>query len=439
MVKKTSGNAESSMNGYHYQRLYTILLILESFDNPQITKVNEEYIEDCDFFSSTNELVLNQIKYHNSNTIESIAYNSGLYKVITRVEILEKYNNISQINYISYSKNKDVYNNLNKFFEKTKESNELLRKYLQMIEYNNYLDCSKNKIPIRIDNEHEQIHNLYNQNKEKINNYLIDNSNNYFYSLLLDNNISNNYFLKINLIKGEEYNVLIDKIDCLIKKNYYNNQHTNKTNLIIIRMLIYNYLMENMFGVNKAIKIDKIRNIDLIQKFILNKNDPIIFEKFSDTVNKIIQQENTNYTILEILADDNIQIYNEYKSSECLKNIINITNKYIEIKDGKQDFLDKLKCFLFINLSKSINNYIDDSSNKIICGKISHIMNISFIKGEAKIKKNNRRKINNQIVEIINNYNNIDNKNKDIDTSDNKIKTTRKPRKSTKKQSYNEV
>lgn len=409
MVKKTSGNAESSMNGYHYQRLYTILLILESFDNPQITKVNEEYIEDCDFFSLTNELVLNQIKYHDSDAIESIAYNSGLYKVITRVETLEKYNSISQINYISYSKNKDVYMNLNKFFEKTKESNNLSRKYLQIIEYNNYQDCSNNKIIIKSNYEQDKIDDLYNSNKNKINKFLTDNSNNYFYTLLLDENMSDNYFSKINLIKGYEYDILINKIHCLIKKNYYNNQDTNKTNLIIVKMLIYNYLMENMFGGNKAIKIDNIRNMDLIQKFILNEYDPIIiFEKFSNTVNKIIQQENINYTILEILANDNIQIYTEYKTSECLKNLINITNKYIEIKDGKQDFLDKLKCFLFINLSKSINNEFDASNNKMICGKISHIMNTSFIKGDSKLKKYNMRKINNQIVEIINDNNSID-------------------------------
>ena len=71
MEQKTSGNAVNSMNGYHYQRLYTILLILESFDNPEI-KIVEEGIEDCDIYLATNNLVLNQIKYHNSNTKESI-------------------------------------------------------------------------------------------------------------------------------------------------------------------------------------------------------------------------------------------------------------------------------------------------------------------------------------------------------------------------------
>lgn len=403
----TTGGAENSMNGFHYQRLYTILLILESFSDPEIIEVMEEKIEDCDFYCHNNKKILNQIKYHNSYANESITKDSGLYKVIKRNETIENINNIEKINYISYSQSENVFDNLNKYFEKTDESYDALSKYLQMTICK---DLSKNTIlsDLKISSNFDKINEIYEENKDEFLKSLSDTSNNKFNSLLLNKKQYKNYFSKFELVKGLSYKSLINEIHNQIKLHYYKNEDTKYNNLVIIRMLIYNLLMDNMFNDNNSIKINEIKNNSQINEFINNKlnNIPLLISNhinnYIDKINDVITED--NFIMLKIYIDDIIKLYNNENNDEYLILMIKLINKYIQ-KDNSNDSdtnkLKEYKCLLCFQLVKKIifnqNKYPIDLLNKIF-----HISQITFKKSD---KKSNYNNINTNLVDLINKYN----------------------------------
>lgn len=380
---KKSGDASSSMNGYNYQRLYMIVLILQSLNNETIKSIKEEHYEDCDLIKTDGNLILNQIKYHDEKSLkisENIDVNSGLYKVITRSETLNNINNIDEINYISNAKyQKELFN----FFE-TKQY-VVLSKYLQ-IKIFNKINSSCNNFDVKI-SDTDKINLIYKENT-CIYNYFKDRSDSILNRILINENEYTNYFNKIKLKKGESYEELNKEINELIKSNYTIN---NNSDIFLIKYKIYDYLMDKMFKKYKTpINILTFKNINE------NKTD-INFGKILE--HNFAKVTNDNNKFLNLLLNDIILLDRIQNNDNNLKYIINIINNF-----AKQSYSieneNYVRSYLCNRLLKKINNFnFKYDEGKRVIGKINHIYR------KKHINKHNTNYISKNIIKLINNHN----------------------------------
>jgi hypothetical protein len=290
-------DASTKINGYYYQRLYAIKIILEHIDDTnkiENMRVLEEGDEDIDIIDNSNFKIITQIKYHNTDNppSESLTKKSGLYKVIGGNW---KKNKIKKIVYKVYSKNNSPYSDIKTHFDD--KNYEYIEKLFLL------LHIKRNKEDhIKNNNSIIRINNIFNKYKNEI-----KKDNTELYNFFTDTLQCTEYFSKFSLESAESHQNLDDYIIQKIKlkyknfididgqteefktmktriiKNYINDQLINKMILhdtdqnkrqIKLKELcsnIENYI--NKFTNQKSLFIEYLNTIDIDEKYIRDNND----------------------------------------------------------------------------------------------------------------------------------------------------------------------
>lgn len=224
-------DASDSMNGYHYQRIWAIKILLDNYDT--IKNILEEGNEDIDIEYENGDKEVIQIKYHRINKPESLTKDAGLMKVLSSIATLEN-KQIKQIKYISYMPNKNIYNeNLKIAFDNKKYDN--IGKYILLLKSDN--KCKT----INIINNDSKLNDMYDANIKQIEIYkyldTIEKRNMFFSKVLLEDGLS---YVELN-------KNIIESI-----KNKYSEFVLNDNSTILIKasMIInkmYIYFCDKMF------------------------------------------------------------------------------------------------------------------------------------------------------------------------------------------------
>jgi len=268
-------SADASMNGFFYQRYYTILQFLQDTEYEYIL---EEGFEDIDLIKHNSNRDIIQIKYFkNSNDNESLTYDSGLYKVIVSKTNIENINNIDKIYYKVFSACQTTFNpHLRNIFERNLFA--ILGKYILLLGFKANTDTQKYPYlkNVKIDNikQTEQIFeeykthilDFYNTYKSKTGNTII-----YIYDFLIINDNCKRYFSKFKLepaLPFKDLNLLINNIITTKYNSFISNTGDETYKYIkieTIKGIILNTLTNKMFeykDVNlRKIKYDEINNI----------------------------------------------------------------------------------------------------------------------------------------------------------------------------------
>ena len=386
-------SAVESMNGFFYQRYYCIHNILHKTDFEYIL---EEGYEDIDLIKHNSQRDIIQIKCH-GNSIESLTYNSGLYKVI--VSNFER-DDIDNIFYSAFNLNEQFFQEkLENAFINKKYYN--IGKYILLLRYNNNNELS-DKIHFNI-NDIDKIDSLYISYKDEI-----LKKPDKFFLFFDDENNCNNYLSKFKLEKGLSYNNLNESINKKIAELFHdfintNNDENKKLRIELIKNTILNILTDIMFNkksTERIIKYDDIiieinKNIKTytdqnnLYYELLKQNEKII----TNTINNLIEINKKNNTLddgkkininmflnqiknIKINSFDNVSFYVSLLNKHFKyldKNDINFIRIYLieliikNISD-KNNIVDKLNLFKYIGYiaSKKIDNEYKISESKII-------------------------------------------------------------------------
>lgn len=376
------GDASDASNGFSYQRLYTILLILDNYDNNEIEYIQEEGNEDIELIKTNGKKDVYQLKYHNSDENETLLNNNkcGLYKTLTRRENIFDIDIIDNIYYISYSKNKNTFiKNILEMFEQKRY--EYLAKYIIML-------CSKNSTGIEIDTSvcNNKIMEKFNDNEEKIIDYIITN--------LYDNkcmfncgccfmydwnkNFCDNYISKFKLQNGMSYEDLVDKIKNKIEKIFKINNDDDK---IMICMKFYWELMNNMFIGNKKMLFSELKH--KIEEYSnIEYNDIQYDEKLMYYLRLLLDKKVQN-PVKSILLDEYIKLSNSITSNDDNFNkfykyiIVYGMNILDNICDNTGDKLKIIKVHVIKSMFKyAIDNYRNYDDFISLINIIQHVKDI---------------------------------------------------------------
>jgi hypothetical protein len=356
MNNNPNKDATSSFAGYEYQFLYYIELIIDNINN-NVNNIsfNYEGIEDINIYIDD---ILNksiQIKYHfkkesndSSNQILNPNNKSGFYKVFENfVNNYDKMKNIDKIIY-SISTNIDVELKTSpKIFKNIIENNDIEElkdiintKYPKYIEDKDIYLSFINKIEFEYIKD-KQINDILNNIYIKIENsyfndclnkdikiayktqYLFSLLTNFIISIIFNKENINNKIIKIsdiisyiktNIKKDYNENILIDEIINMISFNNSNNQ--NDINLLLINKLTDELInskdLENLYKLlnksinNKSLYKDlqyKIHNVSInIYTYLLNKNkikNNKDIKTISNSISKILNNRRNTQKIHE--------------------------------------------------------------------------------------------------------------------------------------------
>lgn len=228
--------ATYAMNGYMYQRYYTILWFLQEGNNYEY--ILEEGNEDIDMIKSDNTKTLIQIKYlETSKSGDTISKDSGLMKVIKSSNNVNDIKLINNIKYITYS-NCKIYNaNVKKAFEDKKYAN--IGKYVLLaLHWNN----KTNKLSSKLIMSDGKLNILFDKN---IPNMIGKN----FYNIFSDAPFCNIYFSKFELMEGLSHNVLLNTIRNKISQMYsqYISLQNSNESIDLILYSLFHMFATNMF------------------------------------------------------------------------------------------------------------------------------------------------------------------------------------------------
>lgn len=380
---KNKGDASDSSNGFSYQRMYTILLILDNYDNNEIGYIQEEGNEDIELIKTNGRKDVYQLKYHNSDENETLLNKDcGLYKTLTRRENIYDNDIIDNIYYISYTKNKNTFvKNVSEMFEQKRY--EYLAKYIIML-------CSKNSTGIKLDTSvcNNKIMEKFDDNEEKVIDYIITNlyDNKCMFNcgccFMYDWNkrFCDDYISKFRLQNGMFYVDLVDKIKNKIEKIFKINNDDDK---IMICMKFYWELMNNMFVGNKKILFSELKN-KIKEHSNIEDNDIQYDEKLMCYLRLLLDKKVQNPVKL-ILLDEYIKLSNSIISND---DNFNKFYKYIIVygmnildniydDDENRNRLQNIKVHVMKSMCKyAFDNYDNDDNFITLINIIQHVNDI---------------------------------------------------------------
>jgi hypothetical protein len=350
-------DASNSINGYSYQRYMSIYYIL---NKSKYIAIKEEGAEDIDLYYENNDIDTIQVKYHTTDSPESLTKNDGLYKVI---KSNYNKNNIRKIIYQVYNTNENnIFNqDLIKAFENKLFEN--IGKYFILLHYKKL----NNNINIK------NIHNI-NEYLKKIefnNNELNDEI------FLFFNNKENciKYFSKFEFIESFSFNDLKKEIKKLIseKYDYFINDKSNieykDLKCFIIESTILNKLTNSMMidKENRLIKFEELDKDINEQINTFSNSNNLYYELLKQQVNII---RKNNYSLNYEYIDINIDEYNVYYRISFYISILKNHKNNINIKTCN---IIKNK---LINMISSLHNL---NNNENINFKLINYLNIISI------------------------------------------------------------
>lgn len=381
---KNTGDASNSSNGFSYQRMYTILLILDNYDNNEIEYIQEEGNEDIELIKIGGRKDVYQLKYHNSNENETLLNepDCGLFKTLTRRENIFDNDIINNIYYISYSKNKNTFNkNIFEMFEQ--KQYEHLAKYIIML-------CSKDSIGIKINtrSDNNKIMEKFDDNEEKVIDYIITNlyDNKCMFNcgccFMYDWNkkFCDDYISKFRLQNGMSYEDLVDKIKNKIEKIFKINNDDDK---IMICMKFYWELMNNMFVGNKKILFSELKN--KIKEHSNIEDNDIQYDKKLMCYLRLLLDKKVQNPVKLIILDEYIKLSNSIISNDDNFNkfykYIIVYGMYIldNIYDDNENRnrLQNIKVHVMKSMCKyAFDNYDNDDNFITLINIIRHVNDI---------------------------------------------------------------
>ena len=364
-----SRDATKSSNGFFYQRIYFVSVILEKLmnnDDDEIRFIEENKIDENEYedftFIYNKKITTYQIKYKNINTIktnESITRDSGFLKAFVPY-FNKKYDNcnIENIYYVVSTKENNESNFLNIF----KCNSETKYQYMILLATENNIkgNYTENTISKKYEEIKDNINIVYNNDVlTKNNNKKDDNTKKVFEEfkkIMKETNKDTiiQHITKYEIHDGETYLELIKKINNQIKillsdniKNDIINDNTMMINYI--RNEIFDKLVKNSFGKNEMLKLETIKKIIAqFQEETKDKKGHEIFSNlFSNFIDKLDKYNEKDDLITEILAlFANIENDLSYlKDLNIDTNVLNVIhNAYmINNNDNVKDLYNKIK------------------------------------------------------------------------------------------------
>jgi hypothetical protein len=376
--------ATDPMNGYIYQRYYSIYKFCENHEDYEYFL--EEGNEDIDMIKNNKNKTVIQIKYHRTDVKESLTKDSGLFKVIKSDENIKDNDIIDIIEYISYISTGETYNehvlkafNLAKYINLGKYTLLLLTKLKK--NSSEKTDVDINTELLLNDNELEKIFNI---DKDVLNHQQA--------KFFLDINFCNKYFSKFILNNG----LSPDKLKEIINKKLYNmypnfiGNESDGFHKIKIKLLfneIFNLFNENMFSHPE--KNDKTKRL-LKSSAIKNKLDDIIntfnitnlTKELIRSYDKQIKNNNLSNIYKGKLINELNEIIctdEEIEFVQYLCDLINTNNKMNKSNNEKNNETNKLnnqinKSNNLNNQKNNLNNEINNETNKLDFNNIKEII-----------------------------------------------------------------
>lgn len=363
--------ADSSMNGYYYQRLCALYFF---FRYMYIKYIKEEGIEDVDLYFDDSSKIVIQVKYISDS--ESLTEEGGLFKVIK-----ENYlkTDIKEIIYYVYSTNNTFYNeNLLSVFN----NNEYYKigKYFLIICYNKNQTIKENKIKINIKSINK-IDTIFDLHKDKIK----DNVDNNIYDFFSNELSCINYFSKFKLENGLSYDELNLLIDNTIETKYNefiisNNEEQKILKQQIIKNCVLNYLTKTMFNKQeRQIDCNDIYNEINNKIEIFSNSQNLLFELCKN----MAQEINSNSNLINIIINDfsNLNII----SNEVICLYISILNrKYLRTKLNQTQF-ENIKNIILSFIWSKLRTIEDKNIADKCFRKYNQIKNYKIIKNFRSI------------------------------------------------------
>lgn len=349
--------AADSMNGFMYQRYYSIYTFL-CYQN-ECEFFLEEGNEDIDRIKNDKTKIITQVKYHRNKTQrESITNNSGIMKVILAEDNIKDVDTITKIEYISYSPSNEHYTEgVKKAFDDKKYCN--IGKYVLLVATKQknknriknkdaYCDeeCGEseendeeveehdfnvkhkardtiNKIDVKLITDDAKLNQIYNEWLSKA----IEHSQ---YAYFSDEDFCEKYFSKFDLKDGVNRNVLANDIDEKIADIYQEFINDSDCNFKHIKIcLIFNtiFSMFDYKSFNNAGKNPKEKKARSIKSSVINEEIQKLIKNFTNE--KSLENELIN-SYKGLFRDENIS--NECKTVylRTLSNIIDDKNQLVE-------------------------------------------------------------------------------------------------------------
>jgi hypothetical protein len=327
--------ADSSLNGYVYQRLYGIDVLLDGGDFEYLL---EEGKEDIDLIRVNGHRKIIQVKYYaKSGDKETLSYStdekSGLYKVI---ESNIKHENIDEIIMCVYNGTHTQYTEILSYFV-LKEYGFIAKLFLLLT----YKVNSKNEsINVRVNTNKKKINELYKDHYDLFKNHI----NSDLLDLFTNESKYTSYLSKFQLNRAPSYEDLLESINKKIRNKYldfieikvnYGFEQTDAYKVIkcsYIRNFIHNKLECSMF-VNKTVH-DRRIHINGLFSLI-----DIEIEKFKNGGDLCVEYLRT---ISEQLAKN--------KSSADYSHLYEVTvmdyDLIVSLEDKKQNIRAIINCML---------------------------------------------------------------------------------------------
>ncbi len=396
--------AAHTMNGFMYQRYYSLYKFFEEFNNEDYDTIGEEGYEDIDLTKKNGMTTIIQIKYHTTTTPESISKGSGLMKVIESMENINNLKKIDKIWYIAHNNGKNILNkDVIKVFKIDKKFTNI-GKYVLLVptnlkkkkkkddDNNDYNDNDNDEYDDAEDNEKINEENNNNDNDKGFTINLINNDDklderynkkineikkNKLHEKFSDVNFCNDYFEKFNFIDGLNINDLKLEICNKIGTTYDSfvgnvddNERCLRTEAIFFT--VFNIFDDKMFEIPGKTADSKQKRQLKFEKIKEKINEKIKMFSCDNLESELIKMYNAFFT------DDRIEVWHKMQYVEKLDNLAR--DDLIKNKEGV------VKCFC--NLINNKNVEIDrEKLNEIIVKIVWHAGQYEFYTEFCQIKK----------------------------------------------------
>jgi hypothetical protein len=388
-----SRDATKSSNGFFYQRIYFLSVILDKLisnddEIKEVKCIEENNIDGNEYedftFVCNKKITTYQMKYKNINskkTKESIVKDKDCGFIKSFVPYFDKkYDNcdIENIYYIVSKKENGESNFLDIF---TYDS-ETIYKYMVLLSMEktvcgdykestiiNKYEEIKNNIDIQYDDSQDKNKNINFENFKKI-------------MKTIDKSVITAHVKKYKVLDGYTYTDLIkninDKIKNILSDNI-KNDIINDSSIMInyIRNNIFDILIKNSFGKNEMLKLEIIKK-EITQFHEGNKskkNSDLFNDLFSNFINDLDSNDEKDDIIIEIMnlfnnIENDLSCLNDIKIDEDVLNVIskiykkNYENKNEKLNENLKKIYNKTKhifcvqlCYKLHTREKSKCNY----------------------------------------------------------------------------------
>ena len=362
-----------SMNGFHYQRLYTIQLALTSMNANDVFKISEEGhdSEDIEITRSCGRYMY-QIKYPDTEENESITINPATIKTkIKKSGIIKVFEahiknppNIIEIHLIVHG---GKYVGTIDFL---KSDPELFRQFLIMI-YCNSEPNFKTKIKINNASSESEIKEQFNIRHDEINAFGTKCDNEYIKFLLTPQSID--YLKKIKFDTGLASDLLINEIKRLIveKKGSSWLYENHPVMSDIMMSVIYMRLMTLMFQhLNEHINFLELFNkIDFdFKSYHLDQylDDVSLYEQYSQSKEKVL-----NGCIKNIIM---LMMTGQLPSNFGIKDFGDLFKKLIKLGVDYVHLRPEINSTIYSLIMMKANQLDDYDEQKELIDQLHHLM-----------------------------------------------------------------